>query len=105
MTVNEVDLMDALKSDNDEKVIQAAISLCREFLFPSHKYSEAEFILLEAIGRQSNQDGYIIQLLLAELYINIGEISRAKRFLAQASKSSNEDVKKKADELQLSIRD
>lgn len=103
MTANENELRAALASQDDEKVVQASFLLCNEILFGSNRYLEAELILLEAIGRQNSGDGYIIQSLLAELYINIGEISRAKRFLDLASTSKNWDVKKKVDELQKKI--
>lgn len=99
MTSREEELREILKDTDDEKAIQAAIDLCKEILFVNKNYGAAENVLLEVVGRQSLRDGYIIQVLLGELYINIGEITRAKRFLNTATNSSKDDVKKMADEL------
>jgi hypothetical protein len=103
MTSREEELRLNLKVTDDGKALQAAIDLCREFLFVNKNYGEAENILLEAVGRQSIHDGYIAQLLLGELYVYIGEVPRAERFLNIATASSKEDVKKKADELLATI--
>jgi Tfp pilus assembly protein FimV len=103
MRSREEELRQSLKATDNEKALQAAIDLCREFLFVNKNFGEAETVLLEAVGRQSSHDGHIAQLLLGELYIHIGELPRAERFLNIAAASSKEDVKKKADELQATI--
>lgn len=103
MTSREEELRENLKAADDEKALQAAIDLSREFLFVNKNYGEAETILLEAVGRQSSHDGYVAQLLLGELYIYIGEFPRAERFLKIAAGSPQEDLKKKADELLVTI--
>jgi thioredoxin-like negative regulator of GroEL len=99
MTSRETELRDGLKSTVESEVLKAGLELANDHLIPRGDFAEAETILLEVLGLQTYSDGFIVQLSLAELYIKMDEIPRAKRFLKTVATSSNEANKTKADAL------
>jgi len=99
MSGRELMLRDKVASDKSTEGVAAAVELCTEFLFANEAFEEAELILLDKVGLQSLQDGFVLELTLGDLYIRMKEDSRASRFLAVASGSSNEVIKRRADEL------
>jgi hypothetical protein len=99
MSDRELILRDKIASDESSEGIAAAVELCTEFLFAKEAFEEAELILLEKIGLQSLQEGFVLELTLGDLYIRMKEDSRASRFLSVASNSSDGAIKQKANEL------
>jgi hypothetical protein len=99
MSDRELILREKVASDQSSEGITAAVELCTEFLFAKESFEEAELILLEKVGLQSLRDAFTLELTLGDLYIRMKENSRATRFLAIASNSSNEVIKRRADEL------
>jgi thioredoxin-like negative regulator of GroEL len=100
MTNRERELREELESGAPATAVATAVALCREFLFISGEHEEAERILLDVLGKQSKEDGYIVQLLLAELYLKMDETPRAQRLLKFPLESSNEEIKAMATQLQ-----
>jgi thioredoxin-like negative regulator of GroEL len=103
MTNRERELREELESGAPATAVATAVALCREFLFISGEHDEAERLLLDALGKQSKEDGYIVQLLLAELYLKMDETPRAQRLLKFPLESSNEEIKSMAMQLQSAL--
>ena len=99
MTNRETELREELESGAPATAVATAVALCREFLFDAGSNEEAEKVLLDALGKQSKEDGYIVQLLLAQLYIKMGETPRARRLLTHPLESSNEEIMSLATQL------
>ena len=103
MTNRETELREELESGAPATAVATAVALCREFLFVSGAFDEAEKVLLDAVGKQSKEDGYIVELHLAELYLKMDESLRAQRLLKFPLASSNDEVKRLATELQSAL--
>jgi tetratricopeptide (TPR) repeat protein len=99
MTENETKLRESVVSDNASEAIDAAVSLYTAYLAVRGELEEAEFFLLSVIGLQAISHGFIVELSLGEIYLDMKEYPRAKRFLEVALKSSQESVSKRASEL------
>jgi thioredoxin-like negative regulator of GroEL len=99
MTNRETELREELESGAPATAVATAVALCREFLFDAGSYEEAEKVLLDVVGKQSKEDGYIVELHLAELYLKMDESPRARRLLTHPLESSNEEVKSLATQL------
>lgn len=99
MTTREEELTANAASQNIETAIDAVVALCHEFLFPRGDYEKAEYLIFEKMGFQLPSFGFILELTLAEAYLSMGEISRARRFTAIALTSSVDSVKEKAADL------
>ena len=103
MTNRETELREELESGAPATAVATAVALCREFLFVSGTFDEAEKVLLDVVGKQSKEDGYIVELHLAELYLKMDESPRAQRLLKFPLVSSNDEVKRLATELQSTL--
>lgn len=99
MTENEIKLRELVTSDNASEAIDSAINLYTTYLSVRGELEEAEYILLSVIGLQSNSHGYIVELSLGEIYLQMKEYPRAKRFLEIAQESPQEAISKRASEL------
>ena len=99
MTENESKLRELVTSDNASEAIDSAVTLYTAFLSVRGELEEAEFFLLSVIGLQSISHGFIVELSLGEIYLDMKEYPRAKRFLEVAEKSSQEAISKRATEL------
>jgi tetratricopeptide (TPR) repeat protein len=95
----ETNLRELVIGDNASEAIDAAVSLYTAYLSVRSELEEAEFFLLSVIGLQAISHGFIVELTLGEIYLNMKEYPRAKRFLEVAVKSSQESVSKRASEL------
>lgn len=96
MTDRELELTEKTESTDSTIAIEAAVALCKEFLFPRKEFERAEYLLFGLAGFQSNSLGFIIELTLGEAYIGMGEITRAKRFLEIALASGIDSVQGEA---------
>jgi hypothetical protein len=105
MNEEEVKLREAIKGDDFSLAVESALLLCSNFLYLRGELADAEIVLLEVLGKQSITDGYVIELNLAELYVKIDEIPRAKRFLETAQGSRVESVNNRAGELATQIEE
>ena len=103
MTDRELELIDSSKSEDMETAIEAITALCHEFFFPRNEFEKAEYLIFEKIGFQSSYFGHILEFTLAETYLKMGEITRARRFNGIALKSSVPSVREKAQVLQEQI--
>lgn len=103
MSNREDELREGLNSKDESVAMNAGLDLANEILIPRNDLLEAETVLLEVIGLQNHSDGFVVQLNLAELYIKMNEISRAKRFLNIAISSNQDHIKNKANELLTNI--
>ena len=99
MTENESKLRELVISENSSEAIDSAVTLYTAYLSVRGELEEAEFFLLSVIGLQSMSHGYIVELSLGEIYLQMKEYPRAKRFLEIAQASSQEVVSKRAGEL------
>ena len=99
MTATELQLRETIAGNDWSAAIDAAVSLYRNFLSIRGDYVEAELVLLSVLGLQSTANGFIIELTLGEIYIEMNELSRAKRFLETAQASSQEFLRQRASEL------
>jgi len=99
MKENETKLRELVIGDNASEAIDAAVSLCTAYLSARGELEEAEFFLLSVLGLQSISHGFIVELSLGEIYLDMKEYPRAKRFLEVALTSSQELVSKRASEL------
>jgi len=105
MIEEEVQLHEATKSDDFPIAIESALLLCSNFLYVRGELTDAEIVLLTVLGKQSVADGYVIELNLAEIYLKMDEIPRAKRFLETAQSSKVESVYHRAVELATQIEE
>ena len=105
MSDHELILRNKVAGDEPREGIAAAVALCTVFLFAKEAFEEAELILLEKVGLQSLQDGYVIELTLGDLYIRMKENSRAARFLTVAGTSPNEAIRQQANNLMAKLRE
>lgn len=96
MTERELELTEKTDSADSTVAIEAAVALCKEFLFPRNEFEKAEYLLFGLAGFQSSSLGFIIELTLGEAYIGMKELARAKRFLEIASASGVESVQSEA---------
>lgn len=103
MTNREIELREELESGLPATAVATAVALCREFLFVSGAFDEAERVLLDVLGKQSKEDGYLVELELAGLYLKMDESPRAQRLLKFPLASSNDEVKRLATELQSAL--
>jgi hypothetical protein len=105
MTDREIELLEDCKHEDAERAVNAVVALCKEFLFVRKEYERAEFLLLEKVGIQSPRAGYILELNLGETYLEMNELTRAKRFLEIASASRVDVTKDRASELLKALLD
>lgn len=99
MTERETELIQNLESAMADISVSAVVDLCKEFLFPRKEFEKAELLLLERVGIQPLATSKIIDLTLGQLYIELDEIPRAKRFLTEASSSKVTEISSKAHEI------
>ena len=99
MKENEDKLRELVIGDNASEAIDAAVSLCTAYLSVRGELEEAEFYLLSVLGLQSISHGFIVELSLGEIYLDMKEYPRATRFLEVAVTSKQESVSKRAIEL------
>ena len=99
MTESETRLRELVASKNASEAIDSAVTLYKAYLSVRDDLEEAEFHLLSVIGLQSLSHGLIVDLTLGELYLEMKEYPRAKRFLEVERTSSQESVSKKANEV------
>ena len=105
MIEEEVQLREATESDDFPKAIESALLLCSNFLYVRGELTDAEIVLLAVLGKQSITDGFVIEQNLAEIYLKMDEIPRAKRFLETAQGSKVESVRNRAAELATQIEE
>jgi hypothetical protein len=96
MTDRELELTELAQSTDSTIAIESAVALCKEFLFARKEFEKAELILFELAGFQGKSLGYIIELTLGQVYIGMGESTRAKRFLEIARASTVDRVRGEA---------
>ena len=99
MTESEVKLRELAKGKNAGEAIDSAITLYKDYLSVRGDFEEAEFFLLSVIGLQSISHGFIVELSLGEIYMEMKEYPRAKRFVEVARTSSQESVSKRASDV------
>lgn len=99
MTEREAELRERLNNADDQTLVETAIALVDEFLTARGDLETIEMTLLRVIGRQGSATGLSIHLKLGELYIQMGELSRAKRFLTIATSNRDELIRQRSDEL------
>ena len=99
MTEDETKLRELVIGDNASEAIDAAVSLHTAYLSVRGELEESEIFLLSVIGLQAISHGFIVELSLGEIYLDMKEYPRAKRFLEVALASSQESVSKRASEL------
>jgi hypothetical protein len=89
-----------LITDEDTQTkIDSAIALSRNYLSGRGDLEEAEYFLLSVAGLQSTSHGFIVELNLGEIYFEMKEYPRARRFLEVARSSAQEPVSQKASEV------
>ncbi len=99
MTDRELELTEKTESADSIIAIEAAVALCKEFLFPRKEFEKAEYLLFGLAGLQVNSLGFVIELTLGEAYIGMDEGARAKRFLEIARSSAIDSVQGEATRL------
>lgn len=99
MTDREAELREMLNNADDQTLVETAVALVDEFLIARGDLEAIEMTLLRVLGRQGSTAGLSIHLKLGELYIQMGEPSRAKRFLTIATSSRDELTRQRSDEL------
>ena len=73
MTENESKLRELVISDNASEAIDSAVTLYTAYLSVRGELEEAEFFLLSVIGLQSISHGFIVELSLGEIYLDMKE--------------------------------
>lgn len=99
MTDKEHELRMNLRNEDSAIAVASAVSLAKDHLIPSGRHLEAESVLLDTLGIQGINSGFIIQLTLGEVYTGMKEFARARRFLNWAGESSKEEVRREAERL------
>lgn len=99
MTDREHELRENLRNEDSTIAVTSAVSLAKDHLMPSGRYPEAESVLLDALGLQAMNSGFVIQLTLSEVYAGMKEFTRARRFLNWVGESSKEEVRREAERL------
>lgn len=99
MSLTEEELRSFLDSNDPATVVEFSLKLCEIVLMPNNRYEDAEDVLFSALGLQSSQSGFIVELTLGKLYLLMNENSRAARFLKYAELSLDSAIKAEANTL------
>ena len=99
MTKSEKELRTELHDQDSTIAVTSTVALVKEHLIPQGRFEESESLLLNALGLQNVQAGFVVQLTLGELYNQMNEISRARRFLSWAAESSKQEISDEANRL------
>ena len=97
MKAEESSFRESLASLDDQTSVQAALGLVDEFLLAREEFETSEMVLLEVLGKEGG--AFSIHLKLGEIYLKMGEASRAKRFLQIASNSRDDVIRQKSNNL------
>ena len=99
MKKEETKLRELIIGENANEAIDSAITLYKKYLSGRGDLEEAEYVLLSVAGLQGISHGYIVELTLGEIYFEMKEYPRAKRFLDVSRTSAQEPVSQRANEV------
>ena len=99
MKKKETKLRELINGENASEAIDSAIALYKDYLSSRGNLEEAEYFLLSVAGLQGLSHGYIVELTLGEIYFEMKEYPRAKRFLDISRTSAQESVSQRANEM------
>ena len=99
MKKDEMKLRELITDEDTQSKIDSAIALYKNYLSGRGDLEEAEYFLLIVVGLQSTSHGFIVELTLGEIYFEMKEYPRARRFLEVAQTSTQEPVSQRANEV------
>ena len=99
MKKDEIKLRELITGEDAIQAIDSAIALYKNYLSGRGDLEEAEYFLLSVAGLQGTAHGFIVELTLGEIYFEMKEYPRAKRFLEVARTGTQEPVIQRANEV------